>query len=412
MGHKSNEVGEGGEGEKSIPLMPLKAAAKEKNDSCILVVGTTGTGKTSTVNIYTGNELTVGHSAHAETGATVTVEDKNHPGAPAWIDNPGWSDTEGRSDAIVFKDLLKHMQEHKLNKVAAVVWCVLPQIRMDSVLQAQARFIDMFTDKGRIWSNVVILCKGKGPGESPAEDCKGAVMAAKKVNVHAEPRTVGYQFATAKVLAGASEEFRREELRSLTDPEIRDKLEAELSSLPSSIQVVFANKRCQACGQTGDPRLMEDTCHRALKKGHTGQLKQRFSKVQTVAAVGVGTVGIVGLSVAAVVASEYVLLGLPLVMGPGSVMTTHRFLNTGSKANPPCGPLKITDMRYRCCGMQELAEGGCTDLCDKCGAKWGESPGEKPPGCVMIRHPDSGMQSSRAGYEVVVKDHDLVDIKS
>ena len=23
------------------------------------------------------------------------------------------------------------------------------------------------------------------------------------------------------------------------------------------------------------------------------------------------------------------------------------------------------DMRYRCCGMQELTEGGCTDLCDK-----------------------------------------------
>lgn len=408
MGHKSNGVGEDGEGEKSIPLMPLKAAAKLKNDSCILVVGTTGTGKTSTVNIYTGNDLKVGHSAHAETGATITVEDNNHPGAPAWIDNPGWSDTEGRSDAIVFKDLLKHMQTSKLHKVAAVVWCVLPQIRMDSVLQAQARFIDMFTDKGRIWSNVIILCKGKGPGESSAEDCKGAVMAAKKVNVHAEPRTLGYQFATAKVLAGASEEFRREELRSLTDPEIREKLEVELGSLPESIQVVFANKRCQACGQTGDPRLMEDTCHRALKKGHTGQLKQRFSKAQTGAAVGVGAVGIVGLSVAAAVASEYVLLGLPLVMGPGSVMTTHRFLNTGSQANPPCGPLKITDMRYRCCGMQELAEGGCTDLCDKCGAKWGE----KPPGCVMIRHPDSGMQSSRAGYEVVVKDHDLIDIKT
>jgi len=28
------------------------------------------------------------------------------------------------------------------------------------------------------------------------------------------------------------------------------------------------------------------------------------------------------------------------------------------------------------------------------------------------RHPDSGMQSSKAGYEVVVKDHDLVDIKN
>ena len=47
------------------------------------------------------------------------------------------------------------------------------------------------------------------------------------------------QFATAKVLAGASLEFRLEELRSLTDPEIRDKLEAELSRLPPSIQVVI-----------------------------------------------------------------------------------------------------------------------------------------------------------------------------
>ena len=31
---------------------------------------------------------------------------------------------------------------------------------------------------------------------------------------------------------------------------------------------------------------------------------------------------------------------------------------------------------------------------------------------LFKRHPDSGMQSSRADYEVVVKDHDLVDIKT
>ena len=31
--------------------------------------------------------------------------------------------------------------------------------------------------------------------------------------------------------------------------------------------------------------------------------------------------------------------------------------------------------------MQELAEGGCTDLCNKCGERWGSAP----PGCVMIR---------------------------
>ena len=80
-------------------------------------------------------------------------------------------------------------------------------------------------------------------------------MAAKKVFVHAEPKTIGYQFATEKVLAGTSQEFRREELRSLTDPEIREKLEAELGKLPPSIQVVFANKQCQACGQVASQDL-------------------------------------------------------------------------------------------------------------------------------------------------------------
>jgi hypothetical protein len=65
---------------------------------------------------------------------------------------------------MVFKELLRHMQNNKLSKVKAVVWCVLPQPRMDTTLQAQAKFIDMFTvedDKGRIWSNVIIICKGK-----------------------------------------------------------------------------------------------------------------------------------------------------------------------------------------------------------------------------------------------------------
>ena len=76
----------------------------------------------------------------------------------------GWSDSDGKSDNLVFKELLRHMQQHSLPMVKAVVWCVLPQPRMDSTLQAQAKFIDMFTDKkdkGKIWSNVVIICKGK-----------------------------------------------------------------------------------------------------------------------------------------------------------------------------------------------------------------------------------------------------------
>ena len=83
---------------------------------------------------------------------------------------PGWSDTEGRSDQMLFKQLLKHLQSNKIYKVKAVVWCVMPTPRMDAILQAQADFIDMFTmedektakvEAGTIWPNVVIISKGK-----------------------------------------------------------------------------------------------------------------------------------------------------------------------------------------------------------------------------------------------------------
>lgn len=54
--------------------------------------------------------------------------------------------------------------------VQALVWCVTPTPRMDSNLQQQAKFIEMFTpdnplteeiEAGQIWQNVVIVCKSK-----------------------------------------------------------------------------------------------------------------------------------------------------------------------------------------------------------------------------------------------------------
>ena len=35
------------------------------------------------------------------------------------------------------------------------------QVLVGGLEHQHCRFIDMFTDKGRIWSNVIILCKGK-----------------------------------------------------------------------------------------------------------------------------------------------------------------------------------------------------------------------------------------------------------
>ena len=88
---------------------------------------------------------------------------------------------------------------------------------------------------------------------------------------------------------------------------------------------------------------MEDKCHRNKKGGHTGKLKQRFSKLQIGVAAAGGVAGIAGLTTAAVLApgAELALLALPVVMGPGTVMSGHRFLNSSSTSQPPCGGIRI-----------------------------------------------------------------------
>ena len=59
----------------------------KKGKRCILVVGSTGNGKTSTINIYTGAKEEVGDSVRSETQVTKTVEDLKHPGGVPWVDN-------------------------------------------------------------------------------------------------------------------------------------------------------------------------------------------------------------------------------------------------------------------------------------------------------------------------------------
>ena len=56
-----------------------------------------------------------------------------------------------------------------------------------------------------------------------------------------------------------------------------------------------------------------------------------------------GAAGIAGLTTAAVLApgAELALIALPVVMGPGAFMSGHRFLNSSSTSQPPCGGIKI-----------------------------------------------------------------------
>ena len=87
-------------------------------------------------------------------------------------------------------------------------------------------------------------------------------------------------------------------------------------------------------------------------------------------------------------------------MGPGSGMALRRAFSDG-------------EWRYKCCEKEGKMNGkddgvqasGCTQKCDFCNQLWGS--GEP---CVMITHPDRGLQESLKDYKVVIKDHELQDI--
>ena len=70
----------------------------QSSDSCVVLVGTTGTGKTTCLS---------GESAVGVTKEISCVADLHHQDGPRWIDNPGWADAEGKSDGAIFKSLLR-----------------------------------------------------------------------------------------------------------------------------------------------------------------------------------------------------------------------------------------------------------------------------------------------------------------
>ena len=61
-------------------------------NSCIIVVGTVGRGKTTLMNLYTGQN---GETASITSGVTKKIlfyEDKRHPCYPDWVDTTGWNE--------------------------------------------------------------------------------------------------------------------------------------------------------------------------------------------------------------------------------------------------------------------------------------------------------------------------------
>ena len=143
--------------------------------SCIICVGSTGAGKSSTVTKYTGVVTRSGSGTERVTRHCHLIRDLGDDAAPVWVDTVGWDDAEC-DDEETFKDILRFINEHDITRVAAIVWNVVPNVRRDALLRKQARLINLFKDE-EIWRNVVIVAK---QSLNPEADCAGAVRSAEE----------------------------------------------------------------------------------------------------------------------------------------------------------------------------------------------------------------------------------------
>ncbi len=262
-----------------LPDIAVESQKKTKTCSteCIIVVGTTGTGKSSTIAKYTGQSgVRVSSRPESQTRHCEVFRSARDDAAdsqPVWIDTVGYDDTNRLSDQSSFQEVLRFVDDHELRDVRAIVWTVMPQERRDARLQKQAEFINQFRE-GEVWNNVVIVAKQPG-GYNVDLACQGALEAAK---AHAwentKVRTIGFTYLDESIPSAVNETLRgldpeaRRKMLLVDDDDVYEALRKEIESIERPIQIIFRDSQCLDCGVVGDRRLLPRYCHFELTLVH------------------------------------------------------------------------------------------------------------------------------------------------
>jgi len=254
---------------KAATCFKMKPLKKDNSNCCIICVGSTGTGKSSTVGKYTRVQTKAGSGTERVTKNCEIHRSLTDDQEPVWVDTVGWDDAECEDDQT-FKDILKFINKYDITKVCAIIWNIVPNVRRDALLMNQARLINLFKESD-IWSNVLIVAK---QSLNPEVDCQGAVKAAQQFTDLPILHT-GYRFYNdPTVSANQREAFRSAESRVMfnvkTDEEIRSILQNNLGQMSQAVQVVFNTCKCMDCSVVADRRLFPPYCHMEPHLVHQG----------------------------------------------------------------------------------------------------------------------------------------------
>ena len=119
-----------GDGDGEDTTLGEEKSTVSKTSECIIVVGTTGTGKSSTIAKYTGAPVRVSSGPESQTRHCEIFKNNREGGGGSeavWIDTVGYDDTNRLSDQSSFQEVLRFVDDHDLRDVRAIVWTVMPQ---------------------------------------------------------------------------------------------------------------------------------------------------------------------------------------------------------------------------------------------------------------------------------------------
>jgi len=365
--------------------------------ACVICVGSTGAGKSSTISLATGNAVALSDSSGSVTKHCQLYENLLEPGTAAWLDTVGWEDRT-KDDKETFREILAYIHQHDMAQLLAVVWCVCPSVRTDASLRRQAEFIDKLK-AGEIWKNVIIVVK---QSVNPKYDARGALAAAADFadNDLQPVKVVGYRFLNDLAFSEEQKEVMskhrdlREVMNVLSDGEIRDVLWSKLAMIPGPVQVIFSDSVCQDCGEKGDARLMSEFCHMEKEIIHPAPPRPshpsnsaRFHPTDRLCKIHPGdvTVGRCGrlCGCGPCTKPRYSCCGRKeTTEGCRQVLVCCRNhpTATGCQSKYPCcgmvvgpGEGKGCTSTHPCCGAAQGQGPGCKEVCRKCQQPWGST---------------------------------------
>ena len=236
---------------------------------CIVCVGSTGAGKSSTISKLTGQHVPSGTSTQRVTQKCNIYRpklelEKNviQENNVFFVDTVGWDDAECDDDDT-FKDILRYIEANNIINIKAVIWSVTPSTRVTRQLTNQAKLIDKLLEK-KIWGRVIIVCK---QSMNPDQDTRGALTAALEYDTYANVQILGYRylddptFSPEQHAQFENDPTIRKTFNVLSDEEVRDRFKCMFSTVGSPTILVFEHQRCLDCGALGDSRLMPKFCH-------------------------------------------------------------------------------------------------------------------------------------------------------